>query len=331
MEKLIERGWDIPTLTTKRIQNNVFRVKTGGGDFALKASPLKEKSLDFICAAENSLSRHGFFSYAPLIPTKTGAAFYREKGDCFTLHQWIEGNPCDFDRCSHLQAVGETLAGFHLRAREKNLPTEAKNRSGCFQRGEKLLQRLKDLDEYNDLAKTMPEDAFARVYRSLYPTLREKAQKALEQLNRSTYPRLAAEAEAVGSFIHYDVAARNFIMKEGKAYLIDFDYCCRDLPLTDLMRLTKRALKRGENYREKITAIFDSYQYDRKLSKAEAEVLCALLLFPQKFWRISHRYFSEEKDRQEEFYLKKMSYAAAELKQEDTWLEELRNRLEVSK
>lgn len=331
MEKLICRGWNIPILTTERIQNNVFRVKTEGGDFALKSSPLKEKSLDFICAAENSLSRHGFFSYAPLIPTKTSAAFYRENGNCFTLHQWIEGNPCDFDKFSHLQAVGETLAEFHLRAREKKLPRNIKNRSECFQRGEKLQQRIKDLDQYNDLAKTLRKDEFAEVYRSMYSPLREKAQKALEQLSASAYPRLAAEAETVGSFIHYDVAARNFIMKEGKAYLIDFDYCCRDLPLTDLMRLTKRALKRGENYMEKLTAVFDSYQCRRKLSKAEAEVLCALLLFPQKFWRISHRYFSEGKNRHHDFYLKKLSYAAAELNREDIWLEELKNRLEVSK
>ena len=80
----------------------------------------------------------------------------------------------------------------------------------------------------------------------------KKASDSRRLLLSSEYPRLEEEARKVGSFIHYDVAARNFIIQDGKAYLIDFDYCARDLPLVDLMRLMKRSLKYGNNAENKL-------------------------------------------------------------------------------
>jgi spore coat protein I len=156
----------------------------------------------------------------------------------------------------------------------------------------------------------------------------EKTRRAQKELLCSEYPRLAKEAAAVGSFIHYDVAARNFIIRDKKAQLIDFDYCCCDLPLTDLMRLIKRSLKNGSHYEVKINAILNGYQQYRRLTKAEGEVLYALLLFPQKYWRISHRYFYEYKKNDEDYYIKKMENAVTELEKEDCWLNLLKERLE---
>ena len=90
----------------------------------------------------------------------------------------------------------------------------------------------------------------------------KKASDSRRLLLSSEYPRLEEEARKVGSFIHYDVAARNFIIQDGKAYLIDFDYCARDLPLVDLMRLMKRSLKYGNNAENKLKVIIEGVWTD---------------------------------------------------------------------
>jgi spore coat protein I len=121
-----------------------------------------------------------------------------------------------------------------------------------------------------------------------------KARESHDRLLYSSYPTLISRAKEAGAFIHYDVAARNFIIKEHRAYLIDFDYCCCDLPLTDLTRLWKRSFKQGENYTSRIEAIIKGYRQHRTIRKEEFDVLYALLLFPQKHWRIAHRYFTDK-------------------------------------
>lgn len=329
MENILSRGWQITPEEIRAVQENVWQVRTDEGLFALKRSLLKENNLRFICRAENSLPPHGFTRFAPLRDTATGQPYYRENNGLFTLHPWISGEHCDFDHASHLFAAAATLGDFHLRSREKALRLISPGRADCFSRAERLNARIGELHRFYLLAEKEPQKEFSKLYRHYYPPFTAKAVSSLKALLNSAYPRLAAEAAAVGSFIHYDVAARNFVMRNREAYLIDFDYCRGDVPLTDLMRLTKRALKRGEDYETKIDALCRGYRQYRSLTRDEAQVLCALLLFPQKFWRLSHRYFCEERNNPESFYVKKMRAAAEELEKEDIWLAALKEKLKV--
>lgn len=328
MEKVLFYGWGITSAEITEVQHNVWHVDCAGERLALKRSLLKEKNLRFICQAEDSLIHHGFFDYALLLPGVGGLLYYEKDGAYYTLHRWLEGEKCDFDDDGHLYAAAKTLAAFHLRSREPSLWELDSNRLVCFDRYQQLKKRGDDLNLFYELSRNAPQTYFTKLYRSYYRGFLEKTRRAQKSLLCSEYPRLARETAAVGSFIHYDVAARNFIIQNGRAMLIDFDYCCCDLPMTDLMRLIKRSLKRGKDFEAKIDAILGGYQEFRPLSNAESEVLLALLLFPQKFWRISHRYFLEEKNWEEDFYAKKLENAVAELEKEDCWLALLKARLE---
>ena len=158
------------------------------------------------------------------------------------------------------------------------------------------------------------------MYLAFYGPMMKKASDSRRLLLSSEYPRLEEEARKVGSFIHYDVAARNFIIQDGKAYLIDFDYCARDLPLVDLMRLMKRSLKYGNNAENKLKVIIEGYGRIYPMSKEQWEVLHALLLFPQKYWRLAQRYFQNDPHRDNDFFKKRIRTAVAELEREDQWI-----------
>lgn len=329
MEEMLFDGWNIEPEKIVTIQDNVWRVEAGAKRFALKRSLLKEKNLRFVCSAEDSLLRHGFCDYALLLPPKNGQLYYGEKDRFYTLHRWIDGEKCDFDNIGHLYAAAQTLCAFHLRSREKSLKNLTSNRYVCFDRYQQLAERGSELQRFYEIASLAPQTYFTKLYRTYYGGFLEKTRQAQKTLLCSDYPRLAREAAAVGSFIHYDVAARNFLLHNDRAMLIDFDYCCCDLPLTDLMRLTKRSLKSGDHCEEKIEAILSGYQQNRRLTREEGVVLYAFLLFPQKYWRISHRYFYEQKVNEEDYYIKKMENAVNELEKEDRWLDLLKKRLEA--
>ena len=329
MEEMLFYGWGIEPEKIVTVQDNVWRVEDGQKQFAFKRSLLKEKNLRFVCTAEDSLLRHGFFNYALLLPPKNGQLYYGEKGEFYTLHRWFDGEKCDFDNIDHLYTAAQTLFSFHLRSREKSLKNLASTRYVCFDRYQQLAERGGELQHFYEIASFSPQTYFTKLYRTYYGGFLEKTRRAQKELLCSEYPRLAREAALAGSFIHYDVAARNFIIEDNKAMLIDFDYCCCDLPLTDLMRLTKRSLKSGARCEEKIDAILNGYQQYRRLTREEGKVLYALLLFPQKYWRISHRYFYEQKTNEDDYYIKKMENAVKELEKEDHWLDLLKKRLEV--
>ncbi|MBQ6811098.1 MAG: CotS family spore coat protein [Firmicutes bacterium] len=328
MEHILSMGWGIEAEHIAEIQNNVWQVYTDCGIFALKRSLLKKKHLDFICTAEHSLPQHGFYQFALPVPCLDGKPYLLYYGRYFTLHQWISGEKCDFQNTDHLYLAASTLGDFHLRSREPDLCTMASPRSNSFVRGENETKHLRELYRFYRASKEMPPSEFSDLFRSYYPYFIQKAERSLSLLHDSHYPRLAMEAAAVGSFIHYDVAARNFIIQNNGAYLIDFDYCCCDLPLTDLMRLIKRGLKQGKKEWEKLDAMLKGYQQFRPLTAEETKVLIALLTFPQKFWRISHRYFCGELAHDEDFCIKKLRLAMEESLREDQWLPMLKEKTE---
>ena len=320
MEHILSMGWGLHSDHIKEIQNNVWQIRTDHGTYALKRSLLKERHLDFICKAENSLPRHGFYRFAIPIPCIDGRPYFLYYGRHFTLHQWIDGEKCDFQKADHLYLTASTLGDFHLRSREPDLCRIPSPRSNSFVRGENTTKHLRELHRFYKESQTAPPSEFQHLFQHYYPYFLQKAERSMALLLHSDYPRLAQEAAAAGSFIHYDVAARNFIIRSDQAYLIDFDYCCCDIPLTDLMRLIKRGLKQGQNEKEKIEAIWEGYCQYRPLPQAEYNVLMALLTFPQKFWRISHRYFCGEIAHDEDFCLKKLRLAMEESLREDQWL-----------
>ena len=320
MKKLLEDGWSLYPTEITEIQDNVWKVKTEKDTYALKKTELKEEHLHFICAAEHSLVKRGFHNFAILISTTNDHPYYATEEGFYTLHHWIEGERCDFQSEEHLFAAAKTLAKMHTLGKELSLQSYHNRRGNYFEHAEHIGQRINELRDFYRTASTSTPSAFTRAYCRDYPKLIAQAQEAKERLIHSSLPKLIADAEEVGAFIHYDVAARNFIILNKKAFLIDFDYCRCDLPLTDLARLLKRALKQGSSYQNRMAAILNGYQRHKPISEEEFEVLCAFLLFPQKYWRIAHRYFTEKYQRDEAFFIKKWNIATQEAREEELWL-----------
>lgn len=325
MEDVYE-AFGLQVLSTKEIQGNVWRLRTAGGDFALKRSYLLAKRLEFIDGAERKLQKNGFLYFAQPVATASGMPFHQKGDNLYTLNEWVDGVRCDFDDLTHLQKSAATLGKFHLLGRGVDAGCYRGARVSYFDWPDKLRQRSEEMEHFAVLARRGKPTYFKRMYLSFYRPFRRKAEQARKQLLTSAYGRLAAESERTGSFIHYDVASRNFIIQDA-AYLIDFDYCALELPAVDLMRLIKRSLKYGEESERKLDVILSGYCDQRPLYRDEAEVVCALLLFPQKFWCLGKRYFEGEKDWDEETFAKRMHRAVAELEREEGWLEELRKRL----
>lgn len=323
MEELrqVMEVWNIRPDAFTVIQDNVWKVTTTEGRYALKNSRLDTKRLFFIANAMETLKRNGFQKFAHPIDAAEGQPFYRRGEDRFCLSEWVEGESCDFNHPRHLLAAAETLGEFHLYSRGIPSFAGAEGRVSYFEWPEKFAGRTADLEDFAFLAKMKKRpNAFERMYLAHYEKFRTKARDARRRLFLSEYPRLALEAAKVKSFIHYDVAARNFIVQGTQAYLIDFDYCALDLPAVDLMRLIKRALKDGYAADEKIATILRGYQSRRPVPQSELRLIAALLLFPQKFWRLSHRYFCQVHTWTAQAFERKMENAVRELEHEEKWL-----------
>jgi CotS family spore coat protein len=288
--------WGLEARKWEQIKD-VYKVQTDRGVKNLKMSPLNIQRLIFVHKAIRHLLQNNFAFMYPILPTREGHTFICTTEKAFSLFDWIEGRQCDFNNLNELSQASKILADFHLKSAGFTPPPHSnmRNQIGkCLQHFE---ERYQDLLDYTDIARHSPDDLFARAYLANLEHFLPMAKQAIVKLKQSNYPQLVNLAQANRSFCHGDPAARNFILTpQNRIFMIDFDSCRLDLPIMDLIKFTRRVLKKYNWSYPTAKFLIDAYQQVHLLSASELDVMKAVFYFPQKFWRMSHRHF-EKHDR----------------------------------
>ncbi|MCL6589436.1 MAG: CotS family spore coat protein [Firmicutes bacterium] len=285
--------WNLKADHWQKVKD-VYKVKTNQGIKNLKVSPLIPGRLIFVTQAIAHLEKNGFRKFYPLIKTADGRSYVTDQHFAYTLFDWIEGRQCDIKNYPELLGSTRILAEFHQKSLGFTPPDHSnmRNRLGkCLNHFE---ERLQDLRFFKEKARLIPDDPFAALYVKNVDYFIPMAVEAIVKLKNSSYPELVQKAYLSRPFCHGDPAARNFILTpEQKIFLIDFDSCRVDLPIMDLIKFSRRVLKKYRWRPETAKRLMDAYQEIHPLTANELEVMKAVFYFPQKFWRIACRYFNQ--------------------------------------
>lgn len=324
MKEILKQGWNLQIKESKSIQSNVWEIETKHQRCILKKSNLKPEHLRYICTAEILLAENGFPLSAPLLKTVHNDLFFYHPRGNYTLHKVLPGEKGNFNDTDHLLYAAATVGTFHNC--NFGMFSTNQNRDRIPDRLLSLAQKTQELKTMAAMAETNP-DAFGKQFLKGFTQCYKRATATLEQLENSSYSELCRISLHAGHFIHGDIAARNFIIADCSAYLIDFDYCRCDIPVMDLVRLLRRSLKSCDD-EALINTVFRGYCSKRPLLQAEFEVLKILLLFPQKFWRTAHRYYFETDKYPQIGAEKKLEAAIAESDRTQALTEKLEKRTE---
>lgn len=285
--------WNLKAEHWQKVKD-VYKVKTDQGIKNLKVSPLIPERLVFVTQAIAHLEKNGFRRFYPLIPCADGRRYVTDQHYAYTLFDWIEGRQCDIRNSTELLGSTRILAEFHQKTLGFIPPDHSnmRNRLGkCLNHFE---ERLMDLQSFKEMAHSMTDDPFAAVFLKNVDYFIPMAMEAIAKLKHSSYPELVQRAYHSKPFCHGDPAARNFILTpEKEIFLIDFDSCRLDLPIMDLIKFSRRVLKKYRWQSKTAKRLVDAYQEINPITAGELEVMKAIFYFPQKFWRVAFRHFHQ--------------------------------------
>lgn len=283
--------WGLTVLSYQKIKD-VYKVKTESGYKNLKVSPLLPKRLLFVHQAVLHLQNNGFQGMVPILPALDGRSYVSDGRYAYSLFDWIEGRQCDFSNLVELQGATRLLAEFHGKTGGFIPPDHSNMRNRLGKSLHHFEEHYQELLDFKKIAATMPDDPFAKTYLSQVDYFLPIAAQAIVKLRQSSYPDLVKTAHQNQTFCHGDPAARNFILTpDERIYMIDFDSCRLDLPVMDLIKFTRRVLKKYCWEFQIAKILVDAYDEVNHLSTHEVEVMKAVFYFPQKFWRMATRYF----------------------------------------
>ena len=291
----IERQFNI-SIETIKANKGVYYLKTNKGERCLKKINYGPQKLLFVYGAKEHLIKNGFNKVDRYFLNVEEEPYAIVNEDLYTLSEWLGGRECDFHSIDEVKLAAKALANMHEASKGYEPPENSKLKSDLGRWTQLMAKRIKSFDKMRDmLRKKSNKSDFDVVYLKSMDFYKQIGIKALSSLENSSYYELCAIAERDKSFCHHDYTYHNIVLNEkNDVYVIDFDFCKREVRTFDISNFMIKVLKRVDwdiNYAK---AIIESYNSVSKLDNEEYKVLYAYLQFPQRYWRLANRYYYNE-------------------------------------
>lgn len=291
----IERQFGIEIESIKP-NRGVYFLKTNKGMKCLKKIDYGTQKLLFVYGAKEHLRNNGFPRVDMYCLNSEGLPYAMVNEDIYTLSEWVEGRECDFQNDDDLKNAARNLANLHLASKGYDPPENSKLKSDLGRWPNMMDKRIKSLEKMRDMArKKSNKTPFDLDYIKSIEFYKSLGKRAMKVLDSSDYMDICRVTDEEKSFCHHDYTYHNIVIdNNNEVNVIDFDYCKKEIKSYDISSFMIKALKKLEWNVEYAKLIIDEYNSINVLKPEEYRVIFAFLLFPQRFWRLSNRYYYNE-------------------------------------
>jgi CotS family spore coat protein len=225
----------------------------------------------------------------------------------FVMEEYIGGRECSFTNPYDREAAVIALAELHKAGRGYTPPTGAASRNNIGKWEKSFRSKIGDLLEFKELARSKrKKQKLDKMFLEDVDHYIEMCWRGFDTLKNSNYDEICSKARKGNLICHHDYTYHNLIIGPGgEVNVIDFDYSCHELPVYDLASLIQKILRRYSYDVDMALELIEHYSSIAPLSREELQLMLALFEFPQKFWRISERYFRGKTEWDEETFLSK--------------------------
>lgn len=251
----------------------------------------KEKGMA-LCTYLSSLKAEGFWAEQIELNKELEAVTLDEvTGEHFILKECIEGKELNVNHPQELKEAAMLLAAYHNASLSipaetiKNIREEHKT---IKEEKEKHYRELVKIKNY--IRSRKKKNEFERIYLNHYEDMVQKAKESIFILDRKQAQQLPE------CFCHGDYNQHNIIYTSAGWQMINFENVAYRWCIVDLANFLRKMMEKNDwNYRLG-AEILESYTKVRPLNEAEMEKLYALLLFPEKFWKVTNHYMNSRKN-----------------------------------
>lgn len=291
----IEKQFDIK-IKDQKPRKGIYHLKTNKGDRCLKRINYGTQKLLFVYGAKEHLINNGFNNVDRYYLSTENEPFALVNEDLYTLSQWIEGRECNFRDIEDVKLAAKNLALLHEASKGYDPPENSKLKTDIGRWPSLMDKRIKALSKMRDMArKKNIKQNFDLTYIKTVDFYRDLAIRASKLLISSDYKQICEVSEEEKIFCHHDYTYHNIVIdEEDKLYVLDFDYCKREIRAFDIANFMIKVLKKVDWNLEFAKNIIECYDEVSKIKEEEYKVILAFLLFPQRYWRLANRHYYNE-------------------------------------
>ena len=300
---------------------NGYKLDTNLGKLFLKEVNISKERIQFVNEAKLHLLRNGFEVLDKYIITSNKYPYFTNENNIYTVTEFIDGKECDFDNNSEIIEASLTLAKLHNSGKgffpSKNLyiPNQLGMLPYHFQK------RLNDIKKLKKQAEKEKND-FDYLFLDNYNYFYNLGKRVIDNLNKSNYNLLVEKAKKQGVLCHHDYTYQNIIKKNNRLYVTNYEYCCIELKTYDIVNFLRRKMRKSNWSINDAKLIINNYMKIEELDKDDFELIKLMLQFPQKFWRISNKYYNSKRSWAQKNYITRLQDVIDEKAEIEAFIDE---------
>lgn len=359
-------GWKVEDKNQEALKNyqlniysvyrarGAFLVETDQGPKLFKPIHSSQNRVMFEHTIKEHLRKSGYRKVDYFVKTQQDTILSEDtNGGIYTLRDWFVGEECNLKDINQIEEAIKQLATLHKALCEVELTEEqiehnqSVNLKGLFDKRNRELKRvrayIRDKNKRNEF-----ELIYINFYEGFYQDGRE-AIKLLEQLN---YDELLLDSIlhkriCHGSFNYHNVLMQDLNMEVKRKHdyeetyleaasvhapqyevaITNFDKSYVGVQVYDLYQFIRKAMEKNEWDLLYGSRMLDAYQSIKPLRKEELKLLYILLLYPEKFWKITNYYFNGKKSWVSERNIQKLISVGEQSSKRKVFLEKLKGIL----
>lgn len=226
-----------------------------------------------------------------ILETKDGTVLSKDDSETnYILKDYVIGTECNTKNLEELEMTFQKLAELHniMENYQKQIPEFLKNEKDDLPGGcKKHYRELVNVKNYIRARKRKNE--FEMLFQGNFEHFAEHANRAI------SYFEGMEDAASQRLLCHGDYNQHNVLRVDGEWRIVNFERISYHFPMSDLANYLRKIMEKNQWNIEMGSYLLEGYQQVRRLSCVEWKQLGYLLLFPEKFWKISNHYGNKRK------------------------------------
>lgn len=219
-----------------------------------------------------------------------------EDGQAYVLTDWYSGRECSTrDKEEILRATAHMAwmhKGMHSISREREIE-QVFFKDNILDEMARRRRELKTIRNY--IFRKKQKNAFDRKFMEVYQEFDVAGKKALILLEDAGYMELFEKCRQEQRLCHGDYTQHNIITAGENLVLVRFDQMHMELQVYDLYVFMRKMLEKNRWNTGLGMAMLQTYNEVFPFSRRQVRCLYAMMVFPEKFWKIANRYQNTRK------------------------------------
>lgn len=296
LDEVIKK-YPVTVKSRRRIRGAVL-LDTDKGIYMAKMYTASRKRLLFEEEVKAALISAGYANVDYAVKNTDGELLTDDgSGNKWLVKKWYSGVECDIKDIKKVMLASSNMAVIHKlmvigRADGTQSPvkTNKLDIEALFLRHNKEIKKV-----HGYIREKRQKNEMEICLLNSYKDFSGQGIMAEEFLKESGYSRLCNEAVSQGRVLHGSYNYHNIILSGEQVVTTNFEKADIGLQVIDLYDFTRKVMEKNSWNMDIGINVIEAYRKERELGSEERKVLYALLLYPEKYWKLVNFYYNGKK------------------------------------